>query len=181
MSPREENPRLMSSGEQRLIRTDGVKEVGAADFWEEEWIRGSHPNRQERTRRKLGGFRTSELVSLRSLKRFNERPISALLVIIPPQISAGSDLSQGKPDVLTGAGAPSSSSESILLASTCDAGSCWLLSSLQPAKIVLSSLCKYQSSSLSGVFFHTRSRHHHLPPLLWSSCCCTQARVSPGD
>lgn len=32
MSPREENPGLMSSGEQRLIRTDRVKEVGAADF-----------------------------------------------------------------------------------------------------------------------------------------------------
>lgn len=32
MSPREENPGLMSSGEQRLIRTDKVKEVGAADF-----------------------------------------------------------------------------------------------------------------------------------------------------
>lgn len=105
MSPREANPGLMSSGEQRLIRTDGGKEVGAADFGKEEWIHCFHPNRQERTRRKLGGFRTSELVSLRSLKRFKERPISTLLVIIPPQISAELDPSQGKHDVLTGAGA----------------------------------------------------------------------------
>lgn len=141
----------------------------------------SNPTGRKRPGEKLGGFRTSKLkkVSLRALKLIDERPISVSLDIIPLQISSESDPSQSKQGALTGAGAPSSS-ESILLASACDAGGCWLLSSLQPAKIVLSSLCKYHSSSLLGVFFHLHSRHHRLPPLLWSSCCCTQT-LSSGE
>lgn len=89
----------------------------------------STPTRRKGPGEKVWGFRTSKLkkVSLKALKNFDEWPIIALLVVILLQISSESDLSQGKPDVVTGAGAPSSS-ESIL---TPEAASCFHLSSRQ--------------------------------------------------
>lgn len=129
------------------------------------------------------GFRTSKLrmFSIWALNQFDDRPIrachSALFHIdFPIDFRIRSESKHG---TLTGAGAPSSS-ESILMASTCAARGCWMFSSLQPGKIVLSSLCKYHSSSLLGVFLHLHTRYHRLLPLLWSSCCPTQTWVWPG-